>query len=54
MPRKKKQSSEAAVREIRRRAPSLDQDTLDEILSRLPEKGYSRDRLQWTLQGETD
>ena len=36
------------------RTPSLDQDTLDEILSRLPEKGYSRDRLQWTLQAETD
>ncbi len=36
------------------RTPSLDQDTLDEILSRLPDKGYSRDRLQWTLQAETD
>ncbi|MGB5295028.1 MAG: lipocalin family protein [Thermoanaerobaculia bacterium] len=36
------------------RTPSLDQDTLGEILSRLPEKGYSRDRLQWTLQAETD
>ena len=36
------------------RTPSLDQDTLDEILSRLPEKGYSRDRLQWTLQPDFD
>lgn len=36
------------------RTPSLDQGTLDEILSRLPEKGYSSDRLQWTLQAETD
>ena len=36
------------------RTPTLDKETLDEILSRLPEKGYSRDRLQWTLQAETD
>ncbi len=36
------------------RTPSLAQDTLDEILSRLPEKGYSRDRLQWTPQPDTD
>lgn len=36
------------------RTPSLDKETLDEILSRLPEKGYSSDRLQWTLQAEAE
>ncbi len=32
------------------RAPTLDQETLDGILSRLPAKGYEADRLNWTLQ----
>ena len=36
------------------RTPSLDQDTLDGILSRLPGKSYDADRLQWTLQAETN
>ena len=36
------------------RTPTLDQDTLDGILSRLPEKGYSSDRPQWTPQADTD
>jgi lipocalin len=36
------------------RTPTLDQDTLDGILSRLPEKGYSSDRLQWTPQAEAE
>jgi len=36
------------------RTPTLDQATLDGILSRLPEKGYSSDRLQWTPQPDTD
>jgi len=36
------------------RTPTLDKETLDEILSRLPEKGYSSDRLQWTPQAEAE
>jgi len=36
------------------RTPTLDQDTLEGLLSRLPEKGYSSERLQWTLQPDTD
>ena len=36
------------------RTPKLDEVTLDGILSRLPEKGYSVDRLQRTPQAETD
>jgi apolipoprotein D and lipocalin family protein len=36
------------------RTPTLGQGTLEGILSRLPEKGYSRERLQWTLQPDTD
>jgi len=36
------------------RTPTLEQDTLDGILSRLPTKGYDTDRLQWTPQAETD
>ena len=38
------------------RTPTLDQETLDGILSRLPARGYDIDRLQWTPQlsiGET-
>lgn len=35
------------------RTPSLDKDTLDGILSRLPAKGYDANRLQWTPQAET-
>lgn len=35
------------------RTPTLDQDTLDGILSRLPAQGYDTDRLQWTPQPET-
>jgi apolipoprotein D and lipocalin family protein len=36
------------------RTSTLDKETLDEILSRLPEKGYSSDRLQWTPQAEAE
>ena len=32
------------------RTPTLDQETLDGILARLPDKGYDTERLQWTLQ----
>jgi apolipoprotein D and lipocalin family protein len=35
------------------RTPTLDKDTLEGILSRLPEKGYDIERLQWTPQMET-
>jgi apolipoprotein D and lipocalin family protein len=36
------------------RTPTLEQDTLDGILSRLSGMGYDTDRLQWTPQAGTD
>jgi apolipoprotein D and lipocalin family protein len=36
------------------RTPTLDKETLDEILSRLPDKGYTLDRLQWTPQVKSE
>lgn len=35
------------------RTPQMDRKVLDGILTRLPEKGYDTDRLQWTLQAGT-
>ncbi len=35
------------------RTPTLDQETLEGILSRLPAMSYDPDRLQWTPQPET-